>query len=52
MVPPGRETITIRIFNYLHYGGSEEVAGLCLLIVVLMMTLTGIAFKTYGSKTD
>ncbi|MCB2171320.1 hypothetical protein KQH65_01135 [archaeon] len=52
VVPPGRETITIRIFNYLHYGGSEEVAGLCLLIVVLMMTLTGIAYKTYGGKTD
>jgi iron(III) transport system permease protein len=52
VVPPGRETITIRIFNYLHYGGSEEVAGLCLLIVVLMMTLTGIAFKAYGGKTD
>ena len=47
VVPPGRETLTIRIFNYLHYGGSEEVAGLCLLIVVLMMGLTGIAFKTY-----
>ena len=47
VVPPGRETLTIRIFNYLHYGGSEEVAGLCLLIVVLMMGLTGTAFKTY-----
>ena len=52
VVPPGRETITIRIFNYLHYGGSEEVAGLCLLIVVLMMTLTGVAFKTYGRETS
>ena len=47
VVPPGSETLTIRIFNYLHYGGSEEVAGLCLLVVVLMMGLTGIAFKTY-----
>ncbi|MFW6108941.1 MAG: ABC transporter permease [archaeon] len=47
VVPPGRGTLTIRIFNYLHYGGSEEVAGLCLLIVALMMTMSGIAFKTY-----
>ena len=47
VVPPGSETLTIRIFNYLHYGGSEEVAGLCLLMVVLMMGLTSIAFKTY-----
>lgn len=53
VVPPGSETLTIRIFNYLHYGGSEEVAGLCLLIVVLMMGLTGVAFKVYaGGKTE
>jgi iron(III) transport system permease protein len=48
VVPPGNETVTIRIFNYLHYGGSEEVAGLCLLIVVLMMTMTGLAFKAFS----
>jgi len=47
VVPPGRETLTIRIFNYLHYGGSEEVAGLCLLIVALMMSMSGIALKAY-----
>ena len=53
VVPPGSETLTIRIFNYLHYGGSEEVAGLCLLMVALMMGLTGAAFKTYlGGKTE
>ncbi len=53
VVPPGSETITIRIFNYLHYGGSEEVAGLCLLIVVLMMTMTGLAFKTFrGGRAE
>jgi iron(III) transport system permease protein len=51
VVPPGSETLTIRIFNYLHYGGSEEVAGLCLLIVALMMTMTGIAFKSFGRET-
>jgi len=48
VVPPGSETLTIRIFNYLHYGGSEEVAGLGLLIVAWMMALSGLAFKTYG----
>ena len=53
VVPPGSETLTIRIFNYLHYGGSEEVAGLCLLIVALMMAMSGLAFKAYGrGKTE
>jgi len=53
VVPPGSSTLTIRIFNYLHYGGSEEVAGLCLVIVALMMTLTGLAFKVYqASETN
>ncbi|MBN2334166.1 iron ABC transporter permease, partial [Candidatus Bathyarchaeota archaeon] len=27
-LPPGSESVTIRVFNYLHYGGSADVAGL------------------------
>lgn len=45
VVPPGRETLTIRIFNYLHYGASQEVAGLCLILVVVMMVMSGVAFQ-------
>ncbi|MBC8462841.1 iron ABC transporter permease [Candidatus Bathyarchaeota archaeon] len=48
VVPPGSETLTIRIFNYLHYGGSEEVAGLCLVMVIVMMTLSGLAVYAYN----
>lgn len=48
VIPPGRETLTIRIFNYLHYGGTEEVAGLCLALVAIMMTLTGLAGWIYN----
>ena len=35
IAPPGQATLTIRIYNFLHYGASGVVAGLC-----LMMTLT------------
>lgn len=35
VIPPGNETLTIRIYNYLHYGGSSSVAGLCLLMLFL-----------------
>ncbi len=45
-VPPGASTVTIRIFNYLHYGSSDIVAGLCLLMVAAMILagLAGVAF--------
>ncbi len=32
VAPPGRATLTMRIYNYLHYGASERVAGLCLVM--------------------
>jgi iron(III) transport system permease protein len=52
VIPPGRETLTIRIFNYLHYGGTEEVAGLCLALVAVMMTLTGLAGLVYNRSVS
>jgi len=30
VVPPGHSTLSIKIYNYLHYGASSAVAGLCL----------------------
>jgi iron(III) transport system permease protein len=35
VAPPGRATLTMRIYNYLHYGASEAVAGLCLMMTVV-----------------
>jgi len=32
VAPPGQATLTMRIYNYLHYGTSERVAGLCLIM--------------------
>lgn len=37
VVPPGCGTLTMRIYNYLHYGAAEEVAGLCLMITILAL---------------
>lgn len=52
-VPPGASTVTIRIFNYLHYGSSDIVAGLCLMMVLLMILagLAGVAFISLRAKT-
>ena len=37
VAPPGHATITMRIYNYLHYGASSDVAGLCLMVTVLTL---------------
>ncbi len=37
--PPGKATLTMRIYNYLHYGASETVAGLCLMMIVLVIVV-------------
>lgn len=38
VAPPGKTTLTMKIYNYLHYGGTETIAGLCLAVVILTMT--------------
>jgi iron(III) transport system permease protein len=35
VVPPGVTTLSIRIFNLLHYGVEDQVAGICLALVAL-----------------
>ncbi len=55
VAPPGKGTLTIKIFNYLHYGASGTVASLCLALFVIIM-IPGIGFavrKLMGqSKTE
>ena len=36
---PGSPTLTMRIYNYLHYGASSTVAGLTLVLTVLVLIL-------------
>jgi iron(III) transport system permease protein len=35
IVPPGSETISLRIFNLLHYGHNSQVNALCVLLLAL-----------------
>jgi iron(III) transport system permease protein len=37
--PPGHATIAMRIYNYLHYGASSDVAGLCLMVTILTLVV-------------
>ncbi len=41
VAPPGQATLTMRIYNYLHYGASDTVAGLCLLMAMASIAIGG-----------
>jgi iron(III) transport system permease protein len=43
IIPPGSSTLTIRLYNYLHYGASGSVAQLSLLLAGLVL-LSGVVF--------
>lgn len=47
VAPPGHGTLTIRIYNYLHYGASDAVAGLCLVMVLLTASAGALAAGSY-----
>lgn len=46
VVPPGQPTLTLRIYNYLHYGASDVVAGLSL--AMLLLTLAAGVLSVYS----
>ncbi len=48
VAPPGRATLAMRIYNYLHYGASSSVASLCL--VMVMIAVAGGALAAFALK--
>ena len=44
MIPPGVETLALRVFNLLHYGHNSQVNASCLLLILLGMTPLGLWF--------
>lgn len=43
VAPPGQATLTMRIYNFLHYGASDIVAGLCLLMALAALVSGALA---------
>ncbi len=41
LMAPGRETITVKIYNYLHYGASEYVSAFSLAAVLFLFLMEG-----------
>jgi len=46
VAPPGAATLTMRIYNYLHYGAADTVAGLCLMMALGALTAGVVAVAT------
>lgn len=51
VVPPGRQTLTLKIYNYLHYGASDAVAGLCLAMAALAVAIGALALVVLTAWT-
>jgi iron(III) transport system permease protein len=47
VAPPGKGTLTMKIYNYLHYGQSGTVAGLCLLMLVFSLIIGVLLYKLF-----
>ena len=45
VTPPGSSTLTMRIYNYMHYGSSQMIAGLCLTMLALSLSTGLIAYR-------
>jgi iron(III) transport system permease protein len=41
VIPPGRETIVIKIYNLMHYGAEQLVAALCVTLIVIIFAISG-----------
>lgn len=51
VVPPGKSTMTITIYNYLHYGSTEVVSSLVfVLISIIVLILSGVYYFPFLSR--
>lgn len=43
VAPPGQATLTMRIYNFLHYGASDTVAALCFMMAISVLIAGAVA---------
>ena len=51
IIPPGRQTIPIKIYNLMHYGADQMVAALCLILVGITLVFSAIFLVSYRKTT-
>jgi iron(III) transport system permease protein len=49
VIPPGRETIVIKIYNLMHYGAEQLVAALCVILIAIILAMSGL-FLVFHKK--
>ncbi len=42
IIPPGKETIPIKIYNLMHYGADQMVAALSVVLVILVLAFSAL----------
>jgi iron(III) transport system permease protein len=48
IIPPGHETISMKIYNLMHYGAEEMVAALSLVLITMVLVFYGVFLLCYG----
>ncbi len=52
LTPPGGSPISIKIYNYLHYGASEQVSGFCLVQTVFCAAAMAVIMKLIAERRE
>lgn len=52
VVPPGKGTITMKIYNYMHYGATGKVAGLCLFMTIISLVCGAVILYFITNKKN
>lgn len=57
VIPPGKETVSLRIYNLMHYGAEKLVSALCLIIIAaslvpILIFLYGLSKSSMLKKTS
>ena len=54
IMPPGKTTLPVKIYNLMHYGAEQMVAALCLVLIGIILAFSGIFYLAYKriAKTD
>jgi iron(III) transport system permease protein len=50
VIPPGYGTLSLKIYNLMHYGANQMVAGMALLLVVINLAAAGIVSMIFITK--
>ena len=47
LMAPGKETVTVKIYNYLHYGASEYVSAFSVVVLLFIFGMEALLILVY-----